>query len=46
MNQEKYEKLQNDFFNKLKHTHTPGEIKLLIEWFNEEKKKLEKEKDD
>lgn len=45
MNSEKYEKLQNDFFSKLEHTHTIGEIKLLIEWFKSEKKKLENEKD-
>ena len=48
MNSEKYEQLQNEFFEKLEHTHTPGEIKLLISWFKEEKKKLENEseKDD
>lgn len=46
MNSEKYEQLQNDFFNKLEHTHTIGEIKLLISWFKEEKKKLENEKEE
>ena len=45
MNSEKYEHLQNDFFEKLEHTHTIGEIKLLISWFKEEKKKLENEKE-
>ena len=43
MNSEKYEKLQNDFFERLEHTYTIGEIKLLISWFKEEKKKLETE---
>jgi hypothetical protein len=46
MNSEKYEKLQNDFFDKLEHTHTIGEIKLLIEWFKKEKKNLENEKEE
>ena len=46
MNSEKYEQLQNDFFEKLEHTHTIGEIKLPISWFKEEKKKLENEKEE
>ena len=43
MNSEKYEKLQNDFFERLEHTYTIGEIKLLVQWFKEEKRKLENE---
>lgn len=46
MNSEKYEKLQNDFFERLEHTHTIGEIKLLIQWFKEEKKNLENDKEE
>ena len=46
MNSEKYENLQNEFFEKLEHTHTIGEIKLLIEWFKKEKKNLENEKEE
>lgn len=41
MNSEKYEKLQNDFFEKLEHTHTVVEIKMLVEWYKSEKKKIE-----
>ncbi len=44
MNSEKYENLQNEFFEKLSHTHTVVEIKMLVEWFKNEKKKLENEK--
>lgn len=43
MNSEKYEKLQDEFFEKLSHTHTVVEIKMLVEWFKNEKKKLENE---
>ena len=43
MNSEKYEQLQNDFFEKLEHTHTVVEIKMLVEWYKNEKKKLESE---
>lgn len=46
MNYTRYEQLQNEFFEKLEHTHTIGEIKLLISWFKEEKKNLENEKEE
>ncbi len=48
MNYNKLEQLQNEFFEKLEHTHTVVEIKMLLEWYKNEKKKVESEleKDD
>lgn len=43
MNYNKLEQLQNEFFEKLEHTHTVVEIKMLVEWYKDEKKKLESE---
>lgn len=41
MNYNKLEQLQNEFFDKLEHTHTVVEIKMLVEWYKNEKKKIE-----
>ena len=39
------ETIQNEFFEKLEHTHTFIEIKLLIEEYKQKKKDLEKAND-
>lgn len=44
-NSEEREALEDWFFNKLKTTFTPGEIKLLIEEYKQKKKDLEKAND-
>lgn len=43
-NSEEREALEDWFFEKLKTTFTPGEIKLLIEEYKQKKKELEKQK--
>lgn len=45
-NSEEREALEDWFFEKLKTTFTPGEIKLLIEEYKQKKKELSKEKKD
>lgn len=40
------EALEDWFFEKLKTTFTPGEIKLLIEEYKQKKRDLDKQKDD
>ena len=44
-NSEEREALEDWFFNKLKTTFTPGEIKLLIEEYKQKKKDLGKAND-
>lgn len=44
-NSEEREALEDWFFEKLKTTFTPGEIKLLIEEYKQKKKDLEKAND-
>lgn len=46
MNYNKLEQLQNEFFERLEHTHTVVEMKMLVEWYKSEKKNLEKEKEE
>ena len=45
-NSEEREALEDWFFEKLKTTFTPGEIKLLIEEYKQKKRDLGKKKDD
>lgn len=43
-NSEEREALEDWFFEKLRTTFTPGEIKLLIDEYKQKKKDLEKQK--
>ena len=41
MDYNKLEQLQNEFFEKLEHTHTVIEMKMLVEWYKQAKKDLD-----